>query len=169
MSTSALAIIVTVGAVAWIVLEGAWSRVQLSNGYKVYTPTLSIRIVLFILIPLFTYGCVENIFQNPHDKWISAILFTVVVGAIYYFPPTVALSRSTIVSVRWLGLKRINMKWQDVGAIYDGLNNSIYVLDKDQRQIEYTIFNIDRSGFISELQHIKALFPHIVFLQRRQD
>lgn len=153
MSSSAITIVISLGAIHWFIVESVWTKSKLKNGFRIYSAPKGLKALYFIALPMFVYGAVVNWFENPSEKWVSVILLLIVVMAGYFFPSTILVSRERVVSIRWFGLKKVEMKSNDIDAIYSNPEDrSIIVQDKSQKRIVHTIFNIDREGFIAELR-----------------
>jgi hypothetical protein len=157
MSSSIITIIVSIGAINWFVAESKWAKSKVKDGYKVYSAPIGLKAVYFTGIPLFIYGAILNSIENPGERWVSAILMTFAILGVAFFPATILLSRERAVSVRWFGLRRIEMNWNEVDAIYSNPEDrSIIIQDKKQRRIIHTILNVDHEGFVSELRLLPA-------------
>jgi|GEM_PF-6325364 hypothetical protein len=153
MSSSAITIIVSLGAINWFIFESMWAKSKLKNGYRIYSAPKGLKLLGLVGIPVFVYGTVANWIENPHEKWVSAILFTMAALFVYFFPPTILLSRQKVISIQWLGFKRVEMNWNDIDAIYSSPENrAVIIQDKNQNRIIHTILNVDRDGFIAELK-----------------
>lgn len=165
MSSSAVTIVISLGAIHWFIVESVWTKSKLKNGYRVYSTPKGLKALYFVTLPMFLYGAIANWIENPSEKWVSVILLVLVVMAGYFFPSTILLSREKVVSIRWFGLKRVEIKSNDIDAIYSSPEDrSIIVQDKTQKRIIHTIFNVDREGFIAELRALPpALSGKITF------
>jgi hypothetical protein len=153
MSSSAITIVISLGAIHWFIVESVWTKSKLKNGYRIYSAPKGLKALYFISLPMFVYGAIVNWIENPSEKWVSGILLAIVVMGGYFFPSTILLSRDRVVSIRWFGLKRVEMNSNDIDAIYSSPEDrSIIVQDKRQKQIVHTIFNVDRESFIAELR-----------------
>ncbi len=153
MRTSFAAIIVALGAISWFVLESLWTKSKMRDGYRVFAAPPGLKFLYWIGIPAFIYGAVMSYLENSDDKWISALLFLFSLISIYFFPATISISREKVVSFKWFGIQKIQMNWRDVEAVYSNPEgNSIIVQDKNQNRIVHTIFNVDREGFIKQIE-----------------
>jgi len=157
MSSSIITIIVSIGAINWCVAEARWAKSKVKDGYKVYSALTGLKVLYFTGIPLFVYGAILNCIETPGESWVSATLLTLAILCIVFFPATILLSRERAVSVRWFGLRRMEMNWNEVDAIYSNPEDrSIIIQDKKQQRIIHTILNVDHEGFVSELRLLPA-------------
>lgn len=153
MSPSITTIIVSVAAIHWFVFESIWTKSRIKDGYRVFSASWGLKILFFVGIPFFLYGAIVNFFENPHERWVSIILLTFAILGVLFVPTTILLSRERVVSVRWFGLRRIELNWNDVDAIYsDPEKRSIIIEDKNQRRIVHTMLNVNHEGFLDELR-----------------
>jgi hypothetical protein len=150
-------IIISVTAINWFALESLWTKSKVRDGYRVFAAPTGLKSLYFIGIPAFIYGAIVSYFGNPNEKWVSALLLIFAVWSGCFLPATILVSREKVMSLRWFGLQKTQMSWNDVEAVYSNPEeNSIIVQDKNQNRIVHTIFNIDREGFIEQVK----MLPH---------
>lgn len=160
MSPGAVTIVASLGAINWLILETLWTKSKLKNGFRIYGAPKGLTVLFSIAIPLFVYGAIANGIENHHERWVSAILLGFAILGVMFFPATILLSHEKVVSLKWLGFKKIEMKWGQVDAVYSiPEDRSIVIQDKNDRHIVHTLLNVDREGFISEL---RALPPTVL-------
>src|SRR5689334_20822337 len=139
-------------AINWFLLESIWAKAKTRGGCKVYPPPMGLRVLFVATIPTMLYGTVASYLQNPRELWVSAILLGTAIFSAYFYPSTIPVCSKGVVSIKWFGLKRVSMPWDQVEAIYAvPEERSIVVQDKEQKQITHTMFNIDRGGFLEEV------------------
>ena len=166
MSTSIVTVVVSLGAINWLIFESIWTNSKLRNGFRIYGAPRGLKVLFSIAIPLFVYGAITNGIENHSEIWVSAILLGFAILGVMFFPATILLSREKVVSLSWLGLKRIEMKWGQVEAVYSTPENrSIVIQDKDQRHIVHTLLNVDREGFVSELRMLPPIVADRISFQ----
>jgi hypothetical protein len=150
-----LGVVVVILAVHWFAIEALWAKAKVRDGCRVYSAPTGLRILCFITIPSMWYGTVANYIENPGERWVSVLLFAVSLLILYFFPSTILVCDEQIMAIKWFGLKRISMTWDEVEAIYRvPEERSIVVQDKQQSQIAHSMFNIDRAGFLRQVSAI---------------
>lgn len=153
MSATAITILVSITAINWFAVESAWTKSKVKNGYKVYSAPRGLKGLSFVGISAFIYGAIVNFCQNPNERWVSGILVVFAALAAYLFPATILLSQDKVIAVKWMGIRKIEMKWDDVDCVYSiPEESSIVIQDKNQNRIVHTIYNIDRAGLIEQVQ-----------------
>jgi hypothetical protein len=152
---SLIAIVTSIGTINWFVLESLWTKSKLRNGYRVFAPPAGLKFLYFIGIPAFIYGAVVSYLSSPREKWISALLLIIAALCVCFFPATIFVSREKLIAFKWLGMRKMQMNWRDVKAVYSSPeSDSIIIQDKNQNRIIHTVLNIDREGFIRQVTQL---------------
>ena len=155
MSPRTLTIALAVGAIHWFALEAQWATSKTKNEYREYGIPAGLKLVFCIVNPLLIYGAIVNALKHGGEKWVSILLLIVVFFGIYFIPPTILLSSEKLISIKLFGIKKTSMKWADVTSVYSNPeDNSIIVRDMFDRTIVHTMYNVDRVGFLEELNSL---------------
>jgi len=155
LSPGTLTIILAVGAIHWFALEAQWATSKVKNGYREYGIPTGLKMLFRIVNPLLIYGAISNVLNNTGEKWVSVVLLVLVSFFIYFMPPTIRCSSEQLISIKWFGIRKTAMKWADVISVYSNPeDNSIIVRDKFDRTIVHTMYNVDRGGFLEQINSL---------------
>jgi len=136
------------------------------NGCKEYSIPIGMKLLFSIAIPGMLYGSIVNFVTKPEERWVSMLLIAMAAFCAYFLPATILFSTEQIISIRWYGIKRTTMDWHDVTVVYfDPAQNSIVVRDKFENTIMHTTYNVDRSGFIEQIESLPVRTLEHIHLQ----
>jgi hypothetical protein len=154
MSGTTLTMILSIGAIHWFAAEALWEKSKTRNLYKEYPIPLGLRLLFAVIIPLFIYGSIDNI-RRGGRIWTSALLLAFVLFWTFFTPPKILFSAERIVSIKWYGFKKTTINWRDVIGVFSNPgDNSIVIRDKLDHTIVHTRYNIDRTGFLEQINSL---------------
>jgi hypothetical protein len=165
MKSSGITIIISIAAINWLTLEAIWTKSKIRKGVTVYSAPKGLKALFGIAIAFALYGALESVLSSPRQWWLSVGLVAFAGFWIYFFPATILVSQKGITSIKGFGVRKLEMDWRDIDAIYSNPEDrSIIVQDKWQRQITHTIYNVDRAGFIDQVRTFSScLAPKITW------
>ncbi len=145
-------LVLVLGSIHWFMLEAKWAGPKSKRGYTVYSLPIGLKVLFSAVIPLLFYGSVDNLWNQHGEWWVSLTLITLGVFIFAFVPPTILCSPEKLVSVRWLGIRKVSINWPDVVSMFfNPEDNSITIVDKADRSIEHTAYNVGRSQFLDQI------------------
>lgn len=145
----------------FLAVEARLERASRRGEVTVFHPVLFLRLGFGFAVPTMLYATSQVI--KTRD-WVIAILgFSMAVLMFLNWPGTISVDRLAIREIRWLGLKRTRIAWEDVGYAGGDFENRVTVRSKDDHVISHTAYHVDRDGFIEAL---KKYCPQCSYNQR---
>lgn len=163
MTTSAIAVAASFTAISWFMFEAIWEKAKYRNGFKVYSVAAGLRMLYWVMMPAFLYGAGTSYRKDAADIWVWGVLIGVAAFCFLAFPPTLLVSQYELIQVRWHGLKRIRLKWDEVDCVYyDPEEKSLIIHGRTQSRVVHTLFNVDRAGLIEQIYSLpSSVLSHI--------
>lgn len=137
-------------ALRFLAVEARLERASRRGEVTVFHPVLFLRLGFGIAVPTMLYATSQVI--KTRD-WLIAILgFSMAILMFLNWPGTIFVDVHAIREIRWLGLKRTRISWEDVVFAGGDLEDRVTVRSKNDHVISHTAYHVDRDGFIEALK-----------------